>query len=523
MDDAGCGEPAELERTFSTKIPYFRLILPVRLVYTYSGCFSGARGVRRAFGYFMVLQTSVFLTLVCTACSAPPLRIPRDRPNTFEYALSTEAAWPTLDWYRAFSSTELDRLIRLALDDNLDLAAAEARVRQADARARAAGGAILPQVDLSPSATRFSGRSNGVVAHETDWSALLSASYEVDFWGKNRANRNALGYAAVASEADRGTVALTIEAGVANGYFQLLSIRERARLARANLDSAREILAAIQARFDAGAAGPAELAAQRAAVATAELTLPGLAQQEIETRAALALLVGHAPEGFVIEAQVLDGLSEPVVAPGLPAELLTRRPDILSAEANLRSAHADVGAARAALFPSLTLTASGGVQNPAVQAAVLTLEGTGPALTLGASLTQTIFDAGRRRAARDEAQAHETELIATYRAAILSALVDVETALAAIQHLNAQRSAQAENVAQSERAWEGARLRYRAGSGDFLSVLDAQRTLNSAREQMSQYRLARLQAIVSLCKALGGGWEPASRFEHVTGEHPPIP
>lgn len=464
---------------------------------------------------------SLCLLLTVAACSTPPLHLNRDVPSTFES--QTPAAAPLAHWYREFGSDELVRLIELAGNNNLDLAAAQARVWQADARARAAGAAILPQLDVGPNATRFSGRSHADTAHETDWSALLSATYEVDFWGKNAAAGNAAHFAALASEADRATVALTVQSGVATGYFQVLSLRERLSLARANLDSAREMLAAIQARFDAGAAAPTELASQRAAVATAELTLPDLEQQEMAARAALALLVGQVPEGFVVAADQLDGLSEPRVTAGLPSELLTRRPDVLAAEANLRAAHADVAAARAALFPSLTLTASGGVQNPAVQAAVITLEGTGPALIVGAALTQTVFDGGRRRAGRDEAQAHEAELVATYRTAILNALVDVETALSAIRYLDAQRASQAENVTQSERAVAGARLRYRAGSGDFLSLLDAQRTWYAAREQMSQYRLARLQAIVSLCKALGGGWESPSLANPATAEQQSTP
>jgi outer membrane protein, multidrug efflux system len=191
----------------------------------------------------------------------------------------------------------------------------------------------------------------------------------------------------------------------------------------------------------------------------------------------------------------------------LPSELLTRRPDIFMAEANMQAAHADLVAARAALYPSLSLTASGGVQNPAVQAAVITLSGVGPSLNIGAALVQTIFDGGRLRAIRAEAQAKDEELVAAYRAAILSALVDVENALGALRHLDDAREFQVETVAQSERAFEGARLRYQEGSGDYLAVLDAQRTLYTARDQFSQYKLARLQALVTLCKALGGGWK----------------
>jgi NodT family efflux transporter outer membrane factor (OMF) lipoprotein len=266
----------------------------------------------------------------------------------------------------------------------------------------------------------------------------------------------------------------------------------------------------IEARYNAGAASAVELATQRATVANTELALPDLRQQEAAELGALALLSGHDPERFTVTGQPLSELKEPQVSAGLPSQLLTRRPDLLAAEASLVAAHADLRAAQAALFPTITLTGSGGLQNPAVQAAVTTLEGTGSALTLGAGIVQTIFDGGRRRAVRAEAAAREQELLANYRSAIRNALLDVETALSAIQHLEQQRAAQAESLAQSTRALEGAELRYRAGSGDYLTMLEAQRLLYAARDQASAYRLARLQALVNLGKALGGGWQVES-------------
>jgi NodT family efflux transporter outer membrane factor (OMF) lipoprotein len=457
----------------------------------------------------------VAVAVSVAGCTTAPLELPPSAaPPAFQQPVAGPVAWPATQWFRDFASPELDGLIALATRDNLDLAAAEARVRQADARARAAGAGILPQIDGTANIDRIGGRANGASAHETDWSALLSASYEIDFWGKNRAALDSARLSVVASQADRETVALTAATSVANTYFQVLSLREQLSLAQANLKTANDVLQVIEARFHAGVATPSELASQKAAVANALLTIAPLEQQESDARGALAVLVGRAPENFTVAAERLDALKEPTVVPGVPSELLHRRPDILNAEANLRAAHADLAAARAALFPSLSLTASGGLQNPAVQAAVITLEGTGYTLSLGAALAQTIFDGGRRRAVRDEAEAKQQELIANYRAAILSALLDVESALSALQHLDAQQAAQQENITQSERAFEGANLRLRAGATDYLTVLDAQRTLSAARDQFSQYRLARLQAIVGLIKSLGGGWQdPAAVAE----------
>ena len=447
--------------------------------------------------------------LACTSCAlqAPKPVVP-EVPAAFENGPgAAPAAWPGKDWYRSFRSATLDALVAQASSANLDLAAASARVVQADERARQAGAAILPSVDALGNGNFLAGHSRSGNAHELDWSALLSASYEVDFWGKNRASANAARFLGTAARADRDTLALTTLAGVADGYFELLSLRERLRIAQSNLEAARGLLEVVQARFNAGAADPVSLAAQRAVLASAQLAIPELRQRETEALTALALLVGQPPEGFRVADATLGSLAEPQVAPGLPVELLTRRPDVYTAEANLRAADADLVAARAAMLPTLTLTAAGGLQNPAMNAAVVALTGTGPGVNLGAGLTQSIFDGGRLRAVRDEARARDAELLANYRRAILASLVDVENALTAIYNLDAAREFQNQNLAQSQLAFDGAQLRYRQGAGDFLTALEAQRNLYAARDQYSQYQLARLQARVALCKALGGGWE----------------
>ena len=434
----------------------------------------------------------------------PPARI---APSAFEHAAQSAApAWPAQDWYRGFGSVELDTLVDFAAGNNTDLAGASERVVQADARARQAGAAILPSVSGNANANYLAGHSQQGSGHELDWLAMLSASYEVDFWGKNRAAARAARLEAQASRADRDTVALTILAGVADQYFQVLALRERLTIARANRDAARQILDAVQARFQAGVASPTDLASQKAAFDSAQIAITDLEELEMQARAALALLLGRIPENFEVAGTSLDAMREPVVSAGLPSQLLTRRPDVAAAEANLRAGSANLTAARAAMFPTLALTAAAGVQNPALPATVLTIPGVGPSFQLGANLTQPIFEHGRLLAQRDEVAAKERELLAAYRSAIIAALVDVENALGALQYLDAKREFEQGSLAESERAFEGARLRYQSGSGDFLTLLAAQRTLYAARDQFTQYKLARLQALVALCKVLGGGW-----------------
>jgi outer membrane protein, multidrug efflux system len=452
--------------------------------------------------HWLLPVAAVLLTACAAQGGAPP---PREVPPAFEVT-ATGGQWPAQQWYRDFGSNELNSLVAEAAHANLDLESARARVAQADARARQAGAAILPSVDAQGTGNYMAGHSSQGGGHEFDWAALLSASYEVDFWGKNRATAESARWLAGAAQADQDAVALTTLAGVANGYFQLLAVRERLAVAESNRDAAKQLLDVIQARFDVSMASPIELATQKAACDTAQIAITDLHRTAFEARTALSLLLGRVPENFEIKGQPLDSLHEPELGADVPSELLTRRPDIFVAESNLRSGHADVAAARAALFPSLSLTAAGGVQNPALPATVLTIAGVGPSLSLGANLVQPIFDHGKLQAQRDEVVAKDRELLAAYRTSILAALNDVESSLSAIQHLNQARQFQVENLAESERAFAGAKLRYEAGSVDFLTLLEAQKTLYAARDQFIQYKLARLQALVGLCKALGGGW-----------------
>lgn len=459
------------------------------------------------------------IVLACGCVAEKRQPTPLALPGAFAHASAAAGgAWPGEDWYRGFGSEELDGLVDFAARHNTDLAQAGERVAQADARARQAGAAILPSVGAQASGNYLAGHSAQGSGHELDWLAMLSASYEVDFWGRSRAIAHAALLEAGASRDERATIELTLLGAVADEYFQVLALRERAVIARSNRDAAQQILAAVEARLHAGAANPTDAALQQAALERAQIAVIGLEQQEMQAQAALALLLGRVPEDFEVHGTSLDSLREPQVAAGLPAQLLTRRPDVAAAEARLRAASADLTAARAALLPNLALTAAAGVQNPALPGTVLTIAGTGPSLSLAADLSQPIFNHGRLRAQRDEAAAHERELLLAYRAAILAALVDVENALGALQQLDTSRSFQQGSLQASERALEGARLRYRQGAGDLLGLLEAQRVLYEARDQLVQYRLARLETLVALCKALGGGWQAPAASPPSAGE-----
>ena len=260
---------------------------------------------------------NILLIGVCagllSACAGtlttPKALTPQDVPAAFEQAPPTNAPiWPTPDWWRNFGSTELDQLIATTQTQNLDLAAAEARVLQADARVRQSGAALLPTVGLGADAAKQT--------HSGSFGVSLGASYEFDFWGRNHDLLAAAQAANKATRADREIVALTATAGTANTYFQLLSIRERLAIARLNLESALAVLAITEARVNDGIATPLELAQQRAQIAGLQSVIPQFEQQELQNRAALALLLGRPPEGFDVAAADLETLAIPDVAPG---------------------------------------------------------------------------------------------------------------------------------------------------------------------------------------------------------------
>jgi NodT family efflux transporter outer membrane factor (OMF) lipoprotein len=332
----------------------------------------------------------------------------------------------------------------------------------------------------------------------------LSASYELDLWGGNAAGVRGAEASLRAAGFDRESARLTLIAGVANAYFEILSLRGRLANGRENVAIAERVLQVVSARARNGAVSPLDVARQEATVLSQRAALLPLEQQERQTLAALAILLGRVPEAFDVKAHGLSELSVPSISPGLPAELLVRRPDLASAEAQLLASNADLAAARAALLPSIQLTGSAGVASGALLGF---LSGSTATAALAASVLQPIFDGGRLRGQVSVAESRERELVETYRKAILSAFADVESALAAVTRLQQGEALQIQVEARSREALRLAEVRYREGADDLLSVLDAQRTLFDAQDQLAQVRLDRLDAAVALFKALGGGWQ----------------
>ena len=440
-----------------------------------------------------------------------------DVPDSYRQARGApHAALPALDWWREFRSPELTVLMEEAQLANFDIGAAVARILQADAQARIAGAPLLPLVTGSGSATRSqasiatgTGAGGGGNRRRTLYNVALDASYEIDFWGKNRETLVAAQQLAVASRFDRDVVALSTIAAVANAYFQVIAAQDRLRIARNNVNSATRILGLIQQRVDVGTASGLDLAQQQSLVATQRAAVPLLEQTLQQNRFTLALLVGRPPERVNVRGGGMARIAIPRVTPGLPSELLVQRPDIREAEAQLESANASVKAARAALLPSVTLTGAAGFQS----ALLATLFSPAAAYyTIAAGVTQPIFDGFRLKGQLEFQKGRLEELLQLYRKAVISAFTDVDNALVAVQQSAERERLQRQVVVASRRAFDFSETRLREGTIDLVTVLTTQQTLFQAEDLLALARLARLQAIVSLYQALGGGWPTAEEL-----------
>jgi NodT family efflux transporter outer membrane factor (OMF) lipoprotein len=475
------------------------------------------------------------LALLLGGCNLGPdyQRPEVEMPVAFRATQASEAAaWPSEDWWRGFSSPELDDLIEQARAQNFDIVAAIARIRQADAQVRIAGAAMLPTLGANASTNyshaavtsgRFSSSSrsssgsgattgsggtvsvsgaNGFVDSHS-YSAGLNVAYEVDFWGRNLATLQSSKASAVFSRFDQQVVALTVVTDVANTWFTALAFADRLAVARNNLAAAEQTLAVIRGRLDAGTASALDFSQQEALVAGERAVIPNLRNQLEQELIGLGILVGRPPEAITVRPGSLTELSLPPVAPGLPSSLLQRRPDVAEAEAQLVAANFNIKAARAAFFPSVQLTGSAGFQNTALT----TLFGPGGFLAnLAAGLAQPIFDGGLLRGQLELSKGRYEELLADYGKSVVQSFTDVEDGLTAWRFTTEQETLQRAAVVAAQRAADIARAQMQAGTIDVTTVLQAEITLFNAQDTLAQVRLTRFQALLNLYKALGGGW-----------------
>lgn len=445
----------------------------------------------------------LLLILTLAGCSLMPAY---QRP-----AVAVPANWPHAEvgdegivdaWWTQFGSSTLDGWVDRALAVNQDLAAAVARIDQARAVAAIAGAPRWPSLDASLAFTDADRSGSGTVSGSTQTgtrtTAQLSAAYELDLFGRVAANRAAAQSRVQASRFDLQALGLLTSAEVTQAALELAASLEQIRLAQANLDSARAILTVLEARFDAGRVSALERDQQRTVVANTEATLAARVQTASGLRNQLALLTGIAAPAFETATIEWAALQLPTITPTVPASLLTRRPDLRRAEAELMAAGADIGAARAALYPNVQI----GWDRAWTRSPPLTLT------TLSASALAPLFHGGALRGEVAHSEARRAELAAAYRQAVLTAFREVSDALAA-QRQSTLRSDALERAAAAARAAYGiARARFDAGAVDYADLLEAQRSLIAAEDAAVTARLERFSAAVSLYRALGGGPTP---------------
>jgi multidrug efflux system outer membrane protein len=454
-----------------------------------------------------LLCIALAVALAGCAVTEPKTRVQIDMPQAF-----TEAPVPTAigatsqltaDWWTNFGSPQLTSLIQQALAGSADVRIAAERITQAELALRVANASLLPTIGVGAGQSFSRTDSAGTEAStRRGTSVSIAMSYEIDLWGRLAAGIQAQQQAVNISRFDADTVRLTLTTGVAATYFQLLATRERLDIARDNLATAERVLKVVDARYRNGVATQLDLSQQTTEVLNQRAALIPLEVVERQTVSALALLIGRVPQGFSLPGDNFEKLAIPTAGAGLPSELLTRRPDLAAAEAALAAADANVAAARAALLPSISLSTSGGLAT----AALLSLADPTHVLAIGLSLAQTVFDGGQRRAQVGIEQSQRRILIETYGSAVRTALKEVDDALGNADSGARLESAQQQTVEQAQRSLRLAEIRYREGVGDLLAVLDAQRSLFSAQDQLAQARLTRLTASLDLFKALGGGW-----------------
>lgn len=442
--------------------------------------------------------------ITMAACTPLNIELPEEEiPTNWQGQLDANATvWPEKNWWVSFESDELIALIEKVEANNLDLAINQNNLRRAQLTMVGAGFDLWPNPNLSIGNTgSISGIGSGSTTNTNNFSLNASLRYN-DILSKYSDHQLALANydSAQASAAD--TVLSTLGTATKT-YFQLLLIRDQIKTAFKNLESAEAIARITQSKFEAGVTTELDTLQQKIAVQERLNLIENLKQSELASKSSLALLLGQSAQNFDLAGATLENIIVPSVKPGLPSELLVRRPDLVEAEARLRAAKANVELARMAFFPSISLTAS---SNTSDSSLVRLLQSPDP-ISITANIVQTIFDNGAR--ARNEEQsrlAMENSLL-TYQKVVLSAFNEVDVALGNIRLLNSQSKTAEENLARATEAFRIAEVQYREGVLNFQALLATQQTLYANRDNYLRNKLSRLNAIVEFYKTLGGGWE----------------
>ncbi|OYT92668.1 MAG: multidrug transporter [Burkholderiales bacterium PBB3] len=454
--------------------------------------------------------TALAAALLLGACSFVPTYERPAAPIADAYTTGSPAVAGTasaaadVPWQTFFKDARLKRLIELSLQNNRDLRVAVLNIEQTRAQFQVRRADLFPSVSAGVTGSRGPVASGAISSTYT--AGLTITAYELDVFGRVRALSQAAQAQLLGTEEARKTVQMALVASVANTYLSLLADDELLRVTRETLASRQESLRLTQLKFDNEAASKVDLSQAQSLLEGAKVSLAQLSRQRTQDENALALLLGQSipvdlPAGLPLTGQGLM----PEVPAGLPSELLIRRPDVRQAEQQLLANNANIGAARAAFFPRISLTASAGVVSNDLD--TLFSSGTS-AWTFVPQLLSPIFDAGRNQANLDSAKVARDIAVAQYEKAIQTGFREVSDALAGRATLADQVAAQAAQLAAEQTRMQLMDLRFRNGAANAFEVLDAQRSLFAAQQALVQVQAQQAQNLVGLYKVLGGGWTP---------------
>jgi multidrug efflux system outer membrane protein len=475
---------------------------------------STARSSAVAIGLVMVMSLSG--CAVGPKYQRPSAPVPSQFKESAAPATQVSAITPIAynDWWRVFDDPVLDRLENEADSANQDIRVAMARVDQAEAAARYSRSFLSPTVSLGTSLSRTreaqnrpnNGNTNGRAATYNDFQLPLFFSYEIDAWGRVRRSLESARDVHQATEADLRLVRLSIEANVAMDYFSLRENDAERAILDSTIEQLQQALDVMTNRFRAGIASELEVKQAKTLLDQTKAQAQALDVQRAQLEHAIAVLDGHPASDFSLPRSPFDGLP-PSIPPGLPSDLLARRPDIAEADRYVAAATAQIGVARTAYLPQLSLTGFLGFESTNT-ASLFNWQNS--IASLGAAALTPLFNGGRIRAGVDQARAAYRGSLAQYEKTVLTAYQDVEDQLAALRILSGEAQSETDAVADARRAEEIAMNRYKAGLVGYLDVLVAQTTLLSNERTAAQISGQRMVATVVLVKALGGGWQGVS-------------
>jgi NodT family efflux transporter outer membrane factor (OMF) lipoprotein len=439
--------------------------------------------------------------LILAGCSLAPDYTPPDVPTPpWRGAEAATDIQAQAAWWASFGNSELEGIIKEALASNNDINSALYRLEQARAAVKISGAGLLPAIDASGNASKnYNNPAHGANSVGSAYRANVQASYELDLFGRNRADVESAQSSAQASEYDKEALALITASDTATDFVGILALNDRLKVARENLANARDVLRIIEERFAAGTLSALELAQQKIALANTEAGIASLAQQRETLLNQLALLLAKTPQDFTLQSAGLDSLTLPPISPIQPAQLLTRRPDIRAAEARLAAANYDIGVARANFFPVFQISASSALAASPISAPAAL------ANALAAAISAPVFEGGALEGGLEIAKARRGELEEQYKKTVLTSFQEVQDALASEEAAGIRVTQLTEAAKQSQNAYDISRQRFDSGTIDFLTLLSAQASLLSAQDALIGARSDQFSATIGLYKSLGGG------------------